>query len=759
MNSTMPTENDYTEGLPEEIRQTIEVMRAKREELIDAVGAEVKKKLDAALAWRKQTGIERIWQEDDEYYHGVDEMNRENHVFVKAASTEGGLTRSKNSDTVRCTAFFNITRQFCDAASSRLGDILLPAGDWNFTIKPTPVPESGDNPVPPEFQDTPQGQQVQAASEAALQERTEKGEERIKDWLTECQYHAEVRKVIESASKSGIGILKGPVPKRKITKKMVKGKNGTLALDMTKETVPVSYNVDIWDFFPDPSCGDDIHNGSYCFERDRMSARQLRDLRELPGYIADRIDKVIDEGPGKRHYDEGMRTSGQSTMDDERFEVWYYNGLVDFEKLDAMGAPGIKDAEGNRIIKRDLIPAVVTMVNDSPIKAFLNPLDSGEFPYDVMVWQSMSGLPWGIGVARQGRTAQEMLNASCRALMDNAGLASGPQIIIRRKAISPVDGQWSLTPRKIWLASEESDVKSVSDAIMAINIPTQQKELDGIIQLAYKMMEDSTGIMFILQGQQGSAPDTVGGMILLHQNASAFLRRLARIFDIMVTEPHIRRYYEWLMMYGEESEKGDMKIEAIGSTALVDRDIQGMMAMQILNLSQNPAFGLDPEKAIEEVLKANRFIPDKFKMSEEKKQTLQPQVNPMIEVAKIRADVDMHKIETDRWKEKLATTAEIQKNQNDITENRSYREAVVEREQINASSRREELAIKRELALLQYANTRGIALDKIKAELASTAMRLKTQIRLTRANGFGPQLDTPLIEPPQRAPAGRAYIE
>ena len=47
----------------------------------------------------------------------------------------------KESSENRCTAFFNITRQFVDSAAARAGDILLPSNDWNFAIKPTPIPE------------------------------------------------------------------------------------------------------------------------------------------------------------------------------------------------------------------------------------------------------------------------------------------------------------------------------------------------------------------------------------------------------------------------------------------------------------------------------------------------------------------------------------------------------------------------------------------------------------------------------------------
>ena len=39
-----------------------------------------------------------------------------------------------------------------------------------------------------------------------------KAETRIWDWLTESQWHAEVRKLIDEAAKIGTSVLKGPVP-------------------------------------------------------------------------------------------------------------------------------------------------------------------------------------------------------------------------------------------------------------------------------------------------------------------------------------------------------------------------------------------------------------------------------------------------------------------------------------------------------------------------------------------------------------------
>ena len=760
---------DDESGLPPELQELAEEMRAARDAKIEAIGKEVAKKRDEAVKGRKESGIELIWEQDEEYYQGIDDANRESLGLLKGSTSSGGLSREKPSPTTRCTSFFNITRQFVESASARMGDILLPAGDWNFAVKASPVQDApnpafaGSAPIPgnlpglggpdaaaPAVQTDVEQDQDPRQKEA--EKKAKRGEVWIQDALVECRYHSEVRKVIEDAAKIGTGILKGPFPQKKTSRKGML-KDGKYVVELVSKTNPASKHVDPWDFFPDPTCGDDIHNGSYTVERDRFSAKQLRDLKGTKGYLSDQIDKVLDEGPCMKNYADDHRIQNQTTADDDKYEIWYFYGLVDAVALTAMNVK-LTDEESHR----DLVPAVVVLVNETPIKAFINPLDTGEFPYDVMPWQRQAGTWTGIGVARQGRTPQDMLNAAGRAMMDNAGLSSGPMLIIRRKGIEPADGKWEVTARKVWWDMTDGITDGPTNPpFQAINIPMMQAELNGIMDRAYKMMEDATGISFLLQGQQGSAPDTVGGMELLHRNASALLRRLARVFDELVTERHIGRYYVWLLLNGPDEAKGDMNIEAIGSTALVEREIQAMEAMALLQLSLNPAYGLDPEKAMTEVLKTKRFIPEKWQMDAEKKKNLAPPMIPAIEVAKIRSADDQARLALEKDKIIAGNQLAVHKVNVDTDRDTQYNESLMQRDQAAAQIRIQELEIKRDLAMLDYANKRDISLDKIKSELAKEAMRLKTQKELAGVTQQADQVAPTTMEPAGQAPDGQAF--
>lgn len=739
------------ESLPDEVQEMVELLRADRLQKIVDLGKAVAEKRDEAVAGRKASGIEDIWREDEEYYQGIDDMNRATVKMLKSPSpTSGGLSApSKPADSGnRCTAFFNITAQFVDSAASRMADILLPSGDWNFTITAPEVDEDdsqvpGSNPVepqdsapagippvaPPSPQTSPPAGAVStpvpsAPDQPALSQKeqveasVEKAEKRILDWLEGCSYHGEVRKVLEDSARIGTGILKGPVPESRELL-MIKDDSDKKVVVFEKELKPGSKRVHPDRFYPDPACGDNIHDGNYCLELDFLTAKKLRELKDIPGYISESIDKALKDGPGGKYQD---RISDNPLSEDDLFEVWYYYGNVDINTLSALKVDGVaKDSV-------EPVPAIVTLVNDLPIRASLRPLDTGGFPYDLMPWQPIYNSPWGSGIARKGRVAQDMLNASARAMMDNMGLSSGPMLIIRQSAVVPADGHWQITARKVWIATEQADTRSVADAFTAINIPTMQKELEAIIQVAYKMMEDSTSMAYLMQGQQGSAPDTVGGMELLNRNASSILRRLGRTFDEKVTEPHIRRYYAWLLMYGEDDEKVDLNITAVGSSSLVEREIQAIETQQLLQASANPIFGLDPKKTMSELLKIKRMNPDKFQYSEadlEAQKSAQPAPAPAVQAAQIRAEsaekIAQLEAQVEHFKSQIKAATDKHSIDTKVSLDAEMQNAIKMRDQSNAQQNMAELQLKERLAMLDYATKRNISLDQLKVELAKLA--------------------------------------
>ena len=705
---------------------------------LDALGQSLAGKRKLAIDGRAGSGIEQDWSEDEEHYDGIDDVNR-GEVRGNWQMKPPGQSMpaaSKNQSTV----FVNITRPYVDAAAAKVGDILLPSDDRAWSLMETPIPDliemaKGKLPepvkqgmqeagVPPETQAQVTDIEAEHAKKV-LEEakaKAKKAEKRIEDWQVEGQWHAEVRKVIDDVSRIGSGVLKGPIPASKRAQMWIDG-----AIVVKDEIKPVSRRVDPWNFYPDPGCGESIHNGSFVWERDFLTPKKLRDLKRDPDYIGEQIDACLEEGPRKAG-DQRKLADGKSLSDKDLFEIWYFHGVAEREDLEAAGCECEDDSS--------VVPCILIMVNDRVIKAALNPLDSGEFPYDVMPWQRRKNMPWGSGVARQIRTPQRIVTAATRHMLTNGGRAAGPIIVSQDGVVLPMDGTEDITPWKRYSAAEGTDVRA---AFQIFEIPDRQASLMGIIQFGMKLAEDVTGLPLLLQGQAGSAPETLGGQQLVEKNASGTLRRIALTFDDCITEPHVRRYYDWLLQYGEDDEKGDFVIDARGSTGLVEREVYKNEVMQLLQAALNPAFDLDPALVMEEHLRTTKKDPKNFKLSDEKKaqaaqQQPQQAPNPALEVATIRSKTEMDKATLNQQ----ADMAEIQAKAQEAEKQREHEKAM--------------LTMQLQIKTMEFAEKRNISLDKVKGDLAKTAMGLKVQRELS-----GTQAITPPTEPKGRAKDGMSY--
>lgn len=570
-----------------------------------------------AIAGRAGSGIEEEWTEDEEHYQGIDDANRafqSANMLYRSRSKALLSGQQQGQQPTRSVVFLNITRPYVDAASARVADMLLPTDDRAWEIKATPLPtlsqlqltklaEAMRMPSTDAVQEAME-QQAQLAQEAAT-----KMQKAIEDPLVESNWHGEVRQVIEDAARCGSGVLKGPFPVMR-TVRMTRQDPVTQLKTQFKvdEIKPGSKRIDFWNFFPDPACGENIHAGSFTFEREYIGKRQIMDLLKDESYDRAELLAVLREGPAKtREGTESVYRHG-----DDEFEMWIFHGHCMRQQLAAMGVELDEGAE-------EQLPAMAVMINDRLVKAVLSPLESGEFPYDVLAWQRRPGMPWGIGVSRQIRTVQRMLVASTRAMMDNSGLSAAPQVVISN-GITPVDGVYTLRPGKLWRAEAGSDVPDVTKAFASFSVTSVQNELMNIINFALKMAEDTTGMPAMLQGIRGDAPQTLGGMQMQNNNATSVLRRLAKRFDDYMTRPHIQRYFDWMMSYSDDDNiKGDFEIEVRASSALVERDAQQQFLMSLLQASANPVYDLDPAKLAAELCRGQRLDPKNFQLTEEQK--------------------------------------------------------------------------------------------------------------------------------------------
>jgi hypothetical protein len=780
------TEDQMPEPDVQAVEQTPEELAKSRQEQImrlEAFSNTIKDLRKAAIQARQQSGIEDQWQEDEDHYEAIDDANRTTTSRTKPYDFSGtgtGPTKTVAKTVTRSTVFVPLTRPYVDIAAARISDMYMPTDDRNWDGEPTPIPDlikalddqtpvAGPDGQPKIASQAPvmgQDQQpmvgadgqpmmqpvplkVSDQAQAKIDEANEcwgKARTQIDDWLKECGYNGELRKSIHDMARIGVGIMKGPFPKN-VVSKAVTHVPGGMDLVIEQKLAPASRRVDPWRFFPDAACGEDINTGSHVFEQDFITRSKLRDLKnpEL-GYIAEQIELCMEEGPVSATTGT-KKTQVKERNEAELFEIWYFEGQVEWQDLQDAGCACAGKAG-------DVFHALVTMVNDRVVKAALSPLDSGGFSYDVAVWQRKSGMWIGDGVARQGRTAQEGLNAAVRNLMDNAGQSSRPHKVMNN-AITAGSDPWT------WRWAGDAEVQDVNHAMMFFSVPSMQVELMNIINYFQKMFEDSTGLPMLLQGQQGSAPETVGGMEMLQNNAGIVPRNIVRMLDDRLTEPHITRYYEYLLIHGEDdTAKGDFKIHARGSSALMERASQDQFLLQIANFVKDPAYGLDPELYIEELLKSKRINPERLKLSDEKKKALAskpPPEDPRITAAKITAQAGLQReqLESKQKADHAVAEAHLQMADQrfEAGENDKDRQLQLVVEQVNER-----------IEAMKQGTAKEITLDELKAMLAATSMKLGVTKDLAVADHMVgmhqhrvPSPASPVIEPAGRAPAGQAF--
>lgn len=741
---------------------------AERLARLDALGQLVASKRDEAVKFRKQSGIEDVWAYCEEAYLGIDDANRaewQGAKWAKPAALNGPLTReSRGASATQSTVFIPLTARYVDAGAAKLSEIILPLDGKPFSMTATPNPELitrleqqdaplTDNAGQPVMMGEGDQQQQVTTKDLATEikekadEKAKKAEKRIHDWMVEANYSAEMRKVLHDASRIGVGVLKAPFADVR-TSRAISRMNGMIALQIVENITPGIEWVDPWNLFPDPACGEDIHDGDYVIERDFFTARKLRGLRKNPTFLAEQIDAVLEEGS------EGSTIEGTSPITDKastdkRYQVWYYYGTCSKADLLSARAQGIGQDD-----ERDEYYAIVTVVNSTVIRAVINPLDSGTFPYNAMPWRRRSGSWVGVGPGEQCKTAQSIVNAATRAMLTNAGRSAGGQIIIDTEAIVPANNDWTITNDKIWHKAPGAVLDDVRKAFMLSQFPSMQPQMMAIIEYAFKLAEESTNIPLVTQGQSGdTTPDTFGGMQMQNNNANQLLRAVGYQVDDYITRRVVEALYEWLLLDPEvpDDEKGDFQIDAHCSGALIERSIQDQFLQQMGQLVMNPAFGISPERWMGEVLRSKQLNAKALQLTDAEKEKMaqQPQVSPQVQAAQIRAQVEMQKAQASN--QLMQTRIQV-----DTDRDRAYVEAETMRTQAEHQARMAELNIRRELAMLDYANKREITLEQIKADLADSAMKLKVQKELSMLEG-AKQVSVPPTEPAGRALPGHAF--
>lgn len=510
--------------------------------------------------------------------------------------------------------FMMLTETKCRGAESWLRDILLDEGMIPFDLKPTPMPD-----VPPDYEQKVTAlvanQVIQAIQSneqlspmmmetfkeqaredirVALMEdsvdRADRMKRQIQDQFAEGGMVDGFNAFISDLSTYPAAILKGPTVRRSRQLEWTQAPDGSYSPQVQDKLVPTYSRVDPYRFYPEP--GLTRLNEGYAIEHHRLTKSDLSELIGVPGYDDGAIRAVLDEGSNN----EWMWSAElmKSEMEN-KFNIW----RSDSNKFDALEFWG--PVSGQDLIdwglNADEVPdtarmydACVWLIGHWVIKATLNYDPLGDKPYRMTSAVKRPGALWGTSYPELIEDVQAMCNAAARALANNMGLASGPQVEVSVDRLAEGEKVTKVYPWKIW--QTVSDPLGSAQPAIRFNQPDDRSgPLLAVYGQFARMADEQSGIPAYVygDGQVGGAGRTASGLSMLMGSAGKGIRQTIMHIDFDVIGPLVVSQYNWNMQYIDDASiKGDCEIIPRGAVTLANREQLNVRRVEFLQATANP---------------------------------------------------------------------------------------------------------------------------------------------------------------------------
>lgn len=594
--------------------------------------------------------------------------------------------------------FADLTETKCRAGSAWIRDIVLPVGERPWALEPTPLAElpaalkksivnkaieqaqqimrqraqqsmqaqqqpalAGPPGAPPmpaapaalpsdavmskeEFrqQVAELGDKLRTEAEQAVKRiagiRSRRMEKQIEDRLAEGGWAKAMDACVEDFVTYPAMIMKGPVYQRVQT------------LEWAESWTPKVVNnakqcweqVSPFDAYPAPGAAD-CQSGDF-IERMRMWRKSLFDLKGLPGYQDEEIDKAL------RDYSDG-HMEGWLWTEAERqrltnetnymfvsppgvIDAVNYWGSVPGWKLISWG---VKSSDDKALEPTRDYECNVVVIGRYVIYAALNPDPLGARPYRKACYDEIPGAFWGNSVPDLCSNSQNMCNFYASAMADNAGFVAKPQFWVHADRFADGENVLEIFGGKVWQLKSDP-TQGVNPGMGVFNIPDNSQSLNANYDKWEMRADDATGIPRYTYGNErvGGAGDTASGLAMLLNSAAKGLRRAISNIDANVIGPNIEATFVNEMLYNEdESIKGDCKAVPRGAAAILIKDAAQRNRMQFLGMTANPIdmqiIGAKGRAAVlHEVatsmeLDADSIVPDEEKLEQQQAEAARAQ--------------------------------------------------------------------------------------------------------------------------------------
>ena len=506
--------------------------------------------------------------------------------------------------------FMMLTSTKCRGAASWLRDTLLGSGsDKPWTIDSTPIPD-----LPPEIAQMAQMALTQAVqmlvqttgeppSEEVVraewermrdetmrhlkdeaEKRVDRMEMKMEDQLLEGHFRDALSAFIDDVVTYPTAIMKGPVARKR--KSLQWQGNGLVPI----ERIVLEWErVDPFMCYPSPWASSP-HDG-YFIERHRLTREDIQALIGVEGYSEPALRNILEnfQTGGGLHdmisIDQEVSTAiGKYTAETERakdvidaLQLWdSVQGKLLVEW--GMSADDVPD-------KEKMYPCEIWLIGSTVIKAVLNYDPLARKPYYTASYEKVPGAFWGNGVADLIRDCQSMCNAAARALSNNMGISSGPQVGINVSRLPAGEPITQMYPWKIW-QFQNSDYQDASQPMTFFQPQSNANELMGVFEKFQSLADEYSGIPRYMTGENApGAGRTASGLSMLISNASYSIKSVICSIDQGVLTPLLERLYQHNLRYSQDPDLiGDVNIVAKGAMSLVAKESAAVRRTEFLQL-------------------------------------------------------------------------------------------------------------------------------------------------------------------------------
>lgn len=511
-----------------------------------------------------------------------------------------------------------LTSVKCRAAGSWIRDVMMGSGSEKpWTIRPTKNPslppqvseqivQAAAQPIqqammagqPVSDQDIaammgPMRDQAMEQMREQARQMAQRMEDKMEDQLSEGGWLQALDSFIDDITTFPAAILKGPVVRKKpVLKWQQVGQS--FVPEVTEELKLEWVRVDPFLLYPSPS-STTVDDG-YIIEKHRMSRQDLQDLIGVDGYDDAAIRRVLDDygRGGLREWltndvsqasAQGKSTTAIGVNPDDLIDALEFWGAVQGKMLIdwGMDSESVPDPQKDYHVN-------VWLVGNFVIKATLNYDPMRRKPYYKASYEDVPGAFWGNSVADLVRDAQTVCNASARAIVNNMGIASGPQVVVNVDRLPAGEDITQMTPWKIWQVTNDP-LGGNQPPVIFSQPDSRVAELMAVFEKFSQLADEYSGIPRYMAGDVsgGGIGRTASGLSMLMGNAGKSIKQVISNIDNNVLTPMLERLYFYNMRYSDDSElKGDVNVVARGANSLIAKDSAQLRRNEFLAATANP---------------------------------------------------------------------------------------------------------------------------------------------------------------------------